>query len=339
MPYIYDLISETDVSVLLLLHFLNRLHHLHSLPSDLRSRSMSLLNLRRRRNRFRINHKTIYSRSIHRKSRPQASSAGSPSCFRPCGNNDSVGIDPETAKTWIYPDGFQKNPSLSLTQNLQQKPRASVAAPSQPGVVNALIQHQWRPKSFITVSGEVDSRAIEKSAKIGLGYKWGLSHTTNVEGKSERVLKFLKSEKELHSVRSQLAAEQSRCFKLELEVAEDHKSSSSKILLKMPSKCEILCEILIAVLLPPLGVCLSRGCCTVEFLICLVLIIVGYVPGIIYALYVIVFKKQEEYFNEARICYIHIDYVDAYVISIDHGRKELREKMDQNCNCYLKHSE
>ncbi|KAF3516204.1 hypothetical protein DY000_02059817 [Brassica cretica] len=30
-------------------------------------------------------------------------------------------------------------------------------------------QHQWRPKSFITVSGEVDSRAIEKSAKIGLG--------------------------------------------------------------------------------------------------------------------------------------------------------------------------
>ncbi|KAF3516197.1 hypothetical protein DY000_02059818, partial [Brassica cretica] len=105
---------------------------------------------------------------------------------------------------------------------------------------------------------------------------------------------------ELHSVRSQLAAEQSRCFKLELEVAEDHKSSSSKILLKMPSKCEILCEILIAVLLPPLGVCLSRGCCTVEFLICLVLTIVGYVPGIIYALYVIVFKKQEEYFNEAR---------------------------------------
>ena len=39
----------------------------------------------------------------------------------------------------------------------------------QAGVANALIQHQWRPKSFITVSGEVDSRAIEKSAKIGLG--------------------------------------------------------------------------------------------------------------------------------------------------------------------------
>lgn len=35
------------------------------------------------------------------------------------------------------------------------------------GVANALIQHQWRPKSFITVSGEVDSRAIEKSGKVG----------------------------------------------------------------------------------------------------------------------------------------------------------------------------
>ncbi|KAG2245405.1 hypothetical protein Bca52824_092716 [Brassica carinata] len=61
----------------------------------------------------------------------------------------------------------------------------------------------------------------------------------------------------------------------------------------MPSKCEILCEILIAVLLPPLGVCLSRGCCTLEFLICLVLTILGYIPGIIYALYVIVFQNRE----------------------------------------------
>ncbi|CAA7048719.1 unnamed protein product [Microthlaspi erraticum] len=68
----------------------------------------------------------------------------------------------------------------------------------------------------------------------------------------------------------------------------------------MPSKCEILCEILIAILLPPLGVCLRRGCCTVEFLICLVLTILGYIPGIIYALYVIVFQNREEYFDDAR---------------------------------------
>ena len=36
------------------------------------------------------------------------------------------------------------------------------------GKANALIQHEWRPKSFFTISGEVDTRVIEKSAKIGL---------------------------------------------------------------------------------------------------------------------------------------------------------------------------
>lgn len=36
------------------------------------------------------------------------------------------------------------------------------------GKVHTLIQHAWRPKSLFTISGEVDTRAIEKSAKIGL---------------------------------------------------------------------------------------------------------------------------------------------------------------------------
>ncbi|KAL5725023.1 hypothetical protein ACHQM5_008220 [Ranunculus cassubicifolius] len=36
------------------------------------------------------------------------------------------------------------------------------------GKVSALLQHEWRPKSLFTISGEVDARAIEKSAKIGL---------------------------------------------------------------------------------------------------------------------------------------------------------------------------
>ncbi|KAL6007204.1 hypothetical protein ACLOJK_032700 [Asimina triloba] len=36
------------------------------------------------------------------------------------------------------------------------------------GIASALIQHEWRPKSLVTISGEVDTRAIEKSAKIGL---------------------------------------------------------------------------------------------------------------------------------------------------------------------------
>ncbi|KAK9707288.1 hypothetical protein RND81_07G186900 [Saponaria officinalis] len=36
------------------------------------------------------------------------------------------------------------------------------------GKASALIQHEWRPKSLITFSGEVDTRAIEKSAKLGI---------------------------------------------------------------------------------------------------------------------------------------------------------------------------
>ncbi|KAG8367621.1 hypothetical protein BUALT_Bualt16G0091300 [Buddleja alternifolia] len=55
----------------------------------------------------------------------------------------------------------------------------------------------------------------------------------------------------------------------------------------------LVCEILIAILLPPLGVCLRYGCCTVEFLICLLLTILGYIPGIIYALYAILFVHRE----------------------------------------------
>ncbi|KAI4389046.1 hypothetical protein MLD38_001311 [Melastoma candidum] len=36
------------------------------------------------------------------------------------------------------------------------------------GKVNALIQHEWRPRSLFTVSAEVDTRSIEKTAKVGL---------------------------------------------------------------------------------------------------------------------------------------------------------------------------
>nr|KJB30017.1 hypothetical protein B456_005G139100 [Gossypium raimondii] len=36
------------------------------------------------------------------------------------------------------------------------------------GRASGLIQHEWRPKSLFTISGEVDTRAIEKSAKVGL---------------------------------------------------------------------------------------------------------------------------------------------------------------------------
>lgn len=36
------------------------------------------------------------------------------------------------------------------------------------GKASALIQHQWRPNSLITLSAEVDTKAIEKSSKVGL---------------------------------------------------------------------------------------------------------------------------------------------------------------------------
>lgn len=38
----------------------------------------------------------------------------------------------------------------------------------------------------------------------------------------------------------------------------------------------------------------------VEFFICLILTILGYVPGIIYALYAIVFVDRLEYFDDYR---------------------------------------
>ena len=44
------------------------------------------------------------------------------------------------------------------------------------GMASALVQHEWRPKSFITISGEVDTKAIEKSTKVGLSLvlkHWG----------------------------------------------------------------------------------------------------------------------------------------------------------------------
>ncbi|KAH9550958.1 hypothetical protein CY35_10G098900 [Sphagnum magellanicum] len=36
------------------------------------------------------------------------------------------------------------------------------------GKVAALLQHEWRPKSLVTISGEVDTKALDKSAKLGL---------------------------------------------------------------------------------------------------------------------------------------------------------------------------
>ncbi|KAH6763486.1 voltage dependent anion channel 1 [Perilla frutescens var. hirtella] len=36
------------------------------------------------------------------------------------------------------------------------------------GKASALIQHEWRPKSLVTISTEVDTKSVDKSAKFGL---------------------------------------------------------------------------------------------------------------------------------------------------------------------------
>nr|XP_009410191.2 PREDICTED: hydrophobic protein OSR8-like [Musa acuminata subsp. malaccensis] len=65
---------------------------------------------------------------------------------------------------------------------------------------------------------------------------------------------------------------------------------------KMAGCCCRVLEILCAILLPPLGVCFRHGCCSLEFFICLVLTILGYIPGVIYALYVILCVQPVDYY-------------------------------------------
>ncbi|KAL6844944.1 hypothetical protein ACP4OV_025603 [Aristida adscensionis] len=68
-------------------------------------------------------------------------------------------------------------------------------------------------------------------------------------------------------------------------------------------RCCTFLEILLAIVLPPLGVFLHFGCCSMEFCICLLLTILGYIPGIIYAIYVLVAldsdRHEREYYTLA----------------------------------------
>lgn len=54
----------------------------------------------------------------------------------------------------------------------------------------------------------------------------------------------------------------------------------------MAFTCSDIIKIIIAIILPPLGVFLERGCAS-SFWINIILTILGYIPGIIHALYVI----------------------------------------------------
>ncbi|XP_076942823.1 hydrophobic protein LTI6B-like [Bidens hawaiensis] len=55
----------------------------------------------------------------------------------------------------------------------------------------------------------------------------------------------------------------------------------------MPSEGTLNCiDIILAIILPPLGVFFKFGC-QVEFWICVLLTLFGWVPGVIYAIYAI----------------------------------------------------
>ncbi|KAG7117014.1 Plasma membrane proteolipid 3 like protein [Verticillium longisporum] len=54
----------------------------------------------------------------------------------------------------------------------------------------------------------------------------------------------------------------------------------------MPFTASDICKILLAIILPPVGVFLERGC-GADLLINILLTILGYIPGIIHALYII----------------------------------------------------
>ncbi|CAH9122711.1 unnamed protein product [Cuscuta epithymum] len=59
--------------------------------------------------------------------------------------------------------------SITVGAQHQLDPLTTVKARvNNTGIANTLIQHEWRPKSLITLSGEVDVKNIDKSAKFGL---------------------------------------------------------------------------------------------------------------------------------------------------------------------------
>ncbi|XP_039061497.1 salt stress-induced hydrophobic peptide ESI3-like [Hibiscus syriacus] len=66
------------------------------------------------------------------------------------------------------------------------------------------------------------------------------------------------------------------------------------LLLKIGS--ETFLEVILAILLPPVGVFL-RYACGAEFWIDLVLTLLGYIPGIIYVIYVLVGYLRAEIFS------------------------------------------
>ncbi len=54
----------------------------------------------------------------------------------------------------------------------------------------------------------------------------------------------------------------------------------------MPFTCSDICKIILAIIFPPLGVLAEKGC-ECDLLINIGLTLLGFIPGIIHALYII----------------------------------------------------
>ena len=68
-----------------------------------------------------------------------------------------------------WPAASQANRTVTFGTQHALDPSTTVKARyNSNGMASALIQHEWRPKSFFTLTTEVDTKALEKSSKVGL---------------------------------------------------------------------------------------------------------------------------------------------------------------------------
>nr|CAB3464609.1 unnamed protein product [Digitaria exilis] len=79
-------------------------------------------------------------------------------------------VNPTTAVGGELTHSFSSNENtLTFATQHALDPLTTVKARfNNYGMASALIQHEWRPKSLVTISTEVDTKAIEKSSKVGL---------------------------------------------------------------------------------------------------------------------------------------------------------------------------
>ncbi|KAK3138156.1 hypothetical protein QOZ80_5AG0365250 [Eleusine coracana subsp. coracana] len=79
-------------------------------------------------------------------------------------------VNPSTSVGGEFAHSFSSNEN-TLTFGTQHSldPLTTVKARfNNYGMASTLVQHEWRPKSFITLSSEVDTKAIEKNSKVGV---------------------------------------------------------------------------------------------------------------------------------------------------------------------------